>query len=164
MKIHMYTLYKIPLIFFAISAVLIITGFLTLAIIVEAWFLLIFGVILGIFMLCLPIVVSYRQLTTIEINFENCSSYSLIKKHLCTVDFFKKVYCSFFYVTFTYSAPLKFVAISNQPFNCDYRRFYRTYNLKKIIIFPYSEQAFDLIKTAKNIEFGPNGKTRYKSN
>ena len=52
----------------------------------------------------------------------------------------------FFDVRFTYSAPMKFVALSNEPFSCVSRNgvfkagFYGAYDPKKIIVFPYDNK------------------------
>lgn len=108
--------------------------------------MLILSISMGIVLICFPFLLFWKNMSSVTLSYENCISYSFLGKFLCTVDYSRPVYCSFFDVRFTYSAPMKFVALSNEPFSGVSKNgmfkvgFYGAYDPTKIIVFPYDNK------------------------
>lgn len=116
--------------------------------------LLFIGVPMGVLIAVFPFLVNYRNMTRILISDERCVAYSLLGKKICEVDLNEKIYQARFYVRFQFQPERKFVAVSNEPFVCERRqkslfekKFYGTYDRKKVIVFPYDEKAASLLRT-----------------
>ena len=164
MKINMFRFYKTGCVCFFILGLFIIIGSIIAAFqfyrnIGIGDFIIVFvGVPIGVVVALFPIFLYYKQLTYVTLEKNKCTSYSLFKKKLCQVDYNIKVYYSFFDVNFLYSPTVKFVALSNMPFECDNRvgiikkGFYGSYDQTKIIIIPYDNQVSSMIKLDKNID------------
>ena len=153
MKISMFKFYKIDIICFLTLGIFVIVGSIIFTIYyysgngVDDYIFLLLCIPLGIFIILFPICLFYRALIYVLFEDKKCTSYSLLKKKLCEVDLSNRVFYSEFYVKFLYVPPIKFIALSNEPFVCKQnpksileRGFYGSYNQKKIIIFPYDEQ------------------------
>ena len=152
MKIHLIKLYKTTILFFLVSGTAVIIGTVILAVVSGqvnepgGWIMLILSISMGIALICFPFLLFGKNLSSVALSDENCISCSFLGKFLCTVDYSRPVFYSFFDVRFTYSAPMKFIALSNEPFSCVSRNgmfkagFYGTYDPTKIIVFPYDNK------------------------
>lgn len=72
---------------------------------------------------------------------------ALSSENFCALSITRGRYFTLFFdVRFTYSAPMKFIALSNEPFSCVSRNgmfkagFYGAYDPTKIIVFPYDNK------------------------
>lgn len=154
MKISMIKFYKSTLIVFGVISLIIIAAAVAFALLFrtggrEGVIMMLLGVFAGIMCMLFPIVLNGRQLTRVRLSDDEAVSYSLFGKELCSVDFSKNVFSTPFDVRFSYAPPTKFIAVSNESFADpkQSKRFYGTYDRKKIIIFPYDEQAAQFINT-----------------
>lgn len=80
--------------------------------------MLMLSISMGIALICFPFLLFWKNMSSVTLSYENCVSCSVLGKLLCTVDYSRPVFYSFFDVRFTYSTPMKFVALSNEPFSC----------------------------------------------
>ena len=165
MKISMFKFYKARCIFFLIMGAALIAGAIAFTIyfysgagIIEDFLLLILAVPMAPIIALLPFFMSYGQMTHVILDEGKCVSYSLLNKKLCRVRYDKDVFYSFFYVKFLYEPEVRFIALSNSPFQCRQtlaeitditgalkKKFYGTYNQRKIIVFPYDETVAPLL-------------------
>lgn len=149
MRISMFKFYKTSCLVFAILGMLVIAGSIIFTALYyggtgfDDFIMLLIGIPLGAFIAAFPIIMNYRQLTSVILEETMYTSYTLFKKKLCQVDFNKEVYSCFFDVRFPYCLPVKFIAISNVPFSLsknaesnDLNRFLGTYDQSRIIILP----------------------------
>lgn len=158
MKINMFKFYKAGIICLLTLGIIEIIG----SIIFTAYYytgngiddciILFIAFPIGLVVALFPICISYRQLTYVLLDDTKCTSYSLLRKRLCEVDFKESVFYSEFYVKFAYKPRVKFIALSNEPFVCKQnsesafeKKFYGAYNQNKIIIFPYDEHTSPLL-------------------
>lgn len=162
MKINNFRIYKTDIVVFMAFGLFAIIGSVILTVRFYAgegigdFIILFLTVTLGIVIALLPIIMNYRQLTQVHLTQNGCVSYSFLRKQLCHVDFSKKVFYSVFYVRIAYTPKIKFVAVSNEPFECEResehinkRSFYRKYDQKKIIVFLYDDQLSGFLNTEK---------------
>ena len=152
MKIHLIKLYKTTILFFLVSGTAVIIGTVILTVVSGqvnepgGRIMLILSISMGIALICFPFLLFGKNLSSVALSDENCISCSFLGKFLCPVDYSRPVFYSFFDVRFTYSAPMKFIALSNEPFSCVSRNgvfkagFYGAYDPKKIIVFPYDNK------------------------
>lgn len=120
----------------------------------DDYFLLFIAVPCSILCFLFPIILNYRQLTYVLLDNTKCTSYTLLHKKLCTVDLQNTVYYTLFDVWFPYRPKVKYIALSNDTFECDHnnkkidlykRKFYGKYNRKSIVIFPYDERTVSFL-------------------
>ncbi len=127
MKISMFKLfYNYDIIIAWILSLLIIIGGIIFTVcffqgksILDDFLVLFITVPLGLMFSVFPIVINYRQLTTVLLEKEKCTSYSFFNKKLCRVDYDKNVFYALFEVNFPRAMPIRFIAISNENFECD---------------------------------------------
>lgn len=85
----------------------------------DDYIMLFVTVPVGIAVSLFPILINYKQLTCVVLSHEKCISYSLLRKKLCQINFDEHVFYSFFDVRFSYKPVVRFIALSNMPFNCE---------------------------------------------
>lgn len=153
-KINMIKFYKTSITVFGVISLIIIAASVAFAILfqtsgAEGVLMLLFGIFAGIMCLLFPILLNGRQLTRVLLSADKAEAYSFLGRKLCSVDFGKEVFSAPFDVRFPYAPPVKFIAVSNETFADpkQSKRFYGTYDRKKIIIFPYDEQTAQFINT-----------------
>lgn len=154
MKINMIRFYKTAIIVFGIISLIIIMVSVVFAILfqtggAEGVLMLLLGIFAGIMCLLFPILLNGRQLTRVQLSADSAEAYSFLGRKLCSVDFSKEVFSAPFDVRFPYAPPVKFIAVSNEPFADpkQSKRFYGTYDREKIIVFPYDEQTAQFVNT-----------------
>lgn len=162
MSIYTFKFYKNSIICFAVIGLLVIIGSVVFIAYyhtnegVEDYIMLFITIPAAVMIALFPILLNYKHLTQVQINENNCVAYSFLRRKLCTVHFNEQVFYSVFYVRFAYAPPVKFIAVSNEPFSFEHnhkhiskRSFYGAYNQKKIIVFPYDEQVAALLNPEK---------------
>ncbi len=160
MKIKMWKLYFSDIICFSVLGICMIIGTVVYTALhytgegADDFFMIFIGVPMGVLIAAFPFVLNYRNMTRILIADGRCAAYSLLEKKICEVDLNEKIYQARFYVRFRFQPERKFVAVSNEPFVCERRqksifekKFYGTYDRKKVIVFPYDQKAASLLRS-----------------
>ena len=148
MKINMTKFYKATICTFLFLGVLIILWPLVFVIIyidekLEAGVVLGASFVVGVAIASFPFLLNYRQLFYVYVGENGSTSYTLLGRKLCQVDYNQDVFYIFFNVKFLYACPVKFIAISNTPITYKenqtsyLKRFYGSYNRKQVIVLPY---------------------------
>ena len=163
MKINMWKIYLNGIVCFLTLGAVVIIGSVVYTVYhytgggADDLILLFIGVPMGILIVAFPFLVNYRNITRILISDDRYVAYSLLGKKICEVDLNEKIYQARFYVRFRFQTERKFVAVSNEPFVCERRRkslfekkFYGTYDRKKVIVFPYDEKAASLLRSGES--------------
>lgn len=148
--------YKGDVILFLVTAFLINVGAVLFVLNFHmdsyACIFLAMGFLLSLLIALLPLI-TYRQWTYAMFGEGRCTSYTVFNKKLCEIDTSKSVYYEFFDVHFRGIPPVRFAAISNEPFSVNPRgksifasaKFYGTYDRSKIVIFIYDKQSRNLV-------------------
>ncbi len=159
-KIKMWKLYLDAIICFSVLGICMIIGSVVYTALqytgggADDFFMIFIGAPMGLLIAAFPFMLNYRNMTRILIADGRCTAYSLLGKKICEVDLNKTIYRTDFYVRFRYKPERKFVAVSNEPFICERRqkrlfekKFYATYDRKKVIVFPYDPKAASLLRS-----------------
>ncbi len=153
MKISMFRFYKTSIITALVYGMIVLIGSIILSCYYATHIFLIIGLAFALLAAVFPIKIYHRNLTHVLLEREKCIAYSLFNQKLCQVNFNEKTFYSFFDVRFLYAPPVRFIALSNTPFQCVQNtksifeeKFYGVYNQKRIVIIPYDAQVAPLLK------------------
>ena len=110
-----------------------------------------------IVVLLYPTIKKIKFMAYVKINEDEIESF-LFRKSLCKVDRRKTVYYAFFYGSEALTSTMKYIAISNSPFECydlppfkffTFRfpkNFLDTYDIKNQIVVPYHEETISVLQ------------------